>query len=61
MKNKLIRLLKAIGIATLCFGVLFLFVWGFIKHGEIACIVLLVSIFIFTVWRIYKDGDFEPK
>ena len=61
MKNKLIRLLKAIGIATLCFGVLFLFVWGFMKYTEIAAIVLLALIFVFTVWRIYKDGDFEPK
>ena len=60
MKNKLIRLLKSIGIATLCFGVLFLFVWGFMKYTKIASAILLSSIFIFVVWRIYKDGDFEP-
>ena len=56
MKDKLIRLLKAIGITTLLFGVVFLAFWGFAKHTEIAAIILIVLIFIFVVWRIY-EGD----
>lgn len=55
---KIIRLLKAVGVALFLFGVLFLFVWGFIQHGEVAAIVLLSAIFVFVVWRIYKDADF---
>ena len=58
MKNKIIRLLKAVGIALLCFSALFLFIWGFIKYEKIAAIAVLVLIFIFVVWRIYKDADF---
>ena len=60
MKNKLIRLLKAIGITTICFGVVFLFIWGFIKYPLITNVVLLILLFIFVVWRIY-DGDFDSK
>lgn len=58
MKNKIIRLLKAIGIALICFGTLFLFVFGFIKYSKIASAVLMVLLFIFVVWRIYKEADF---
>ena len=58
MKDKIIRLLKAIGIAMLCFGVLFLFIFGFVKYTKIACVVVMALIFIFVVWRIYKDADF---
>lgn len=58
MIDKFIRLLKAIGIALLCFGVLTLFVLGFMKYTKTAVIVMLASIFVFVVWRIYKDGDF---
>lgn len=58
MKDKIIRLLKAIGIALLCFGALFLFVFGFVKYTKIAATVVMASIFIFVVWRIYKDADF---
>jgi hypothetical protein len=58
MKDKIIRLLKAIGIALICFGVLFLFIFGFVKYTEIAAAVLMALIFIFVVWRIYKDADF---
>lgn len=57
MKDKIIRLLKAIGIALLCFGGLFLFIFGLIKYPEIASTVCLTLCFIFVVWRIYKDGD----
>lgn len=57
MRIKIIRLLKAIGIALLLFGALFLFIWGFIKYEKIAAVVLMVAIFIFVVWRIYKDGE----
>ena len=60
MKNKLIRLLKAIGIATLCFGVLFLFVWGFTMYPKTIAIITLAIIFIFVVWRIY-EGDLKHK
>ena len=56
---KIVRLLKSIGIALLCFGVLTLVVFGFIKYTKIAALSLLVLIFVFTVWRIYEDGDFE--
>ena len=55
---KLIRLLKSIGIALLCFGGLFLFIFGFVKYTKIASGVCLALIFIFVVWRIYKDADF---
>ena len=55
---KIIRLLKSIGIALMLFGALYLFVWGFIKYGKIMAIALLVLLFIFVVWRIYKDGEF---
>ena len=58
MKDKIIRLLKAIGIALLCFGGLFLFVFGFIRYDKIAAAVLMSLLFIFVVWRIYKDADF---
>ena len=58
MKNKIIRLLKAIGIATLCFGVLSLFIFGFVRYTEIASAVCFALCFIFVVWRIYKDADF---
>ena len=58
MKDKIIRLLKAIGIALLCFGGLYLFIWGVIKYGKIASLVGMVLLFIFVVWRIYKDADF---
>lgn len=58
MKDKIIRLLKAIGIALLCFGALFLFVFGFVKYTKIAAAVVMALIFIFVVWRIYKDADF---
>ena len=57
MKDKIIRLLKAIGLALLLFGGLFLFVFGFIKYEKIAAFVLLGLLFIFVVWRIYKDAD----
>ena len=57
MKDKIIRLLKAIGITTLCFGGLFLFIFEFIKYSKIASAVCLTLCFIFVVWRIYKDGD----
>ena len=58
MKDKIIRLLKAIGIALLYFGALFLFVFGFVKYTKIASVVVMALIFIFVVWRIYKDADF---
>lgn len=58
MKDKIIRLLKAIGLALLLFGAFYLFVLGFIKYEKIAAIAVLVLIFIFVVWRIYKDADF---
>lgn len=58
MKNKIIRLLKAIGIALIGFGALFLFIFGFIRYTKIASVVVMVLIFIFVVWRIYKDADF---
>ena len=58
MKDKIIRLLEAIGIASLCFGGLFLFIFGFIKYPKIASAVCLTLCFIFVVWRIYKDADF---
>lgn len=57
MKDKIIRLLKAIGIALLCFGGLFLFIFGFIGYPKIAALVGLIAIFLFVVWRIYEDGD----
>lgn len=57
MKDKIIRLLKAIGIALLCFGGLFLFIFGFVGYPKIASAVCLTLCFIFVVWRIYKDGD----
>ena len=55
---KIIRLLKSIGIALFCFGVLFLFVFGFTKYPKTMAIITLATIFIFVVWRIYKDGEF---
>lgn len=58
MKDKIIRLLKSIGIALLCFGALFLFVFVFVKYATIASVVVLALIFIFAVWSIYKDADF---
>lgn len=58
MKDKIIRLLKAVGIALLCFGAIFLFVLGFVKYTKIASVVVMALIFIFVVWRIYKDADF---
>ena len=58
MKDKIIRLLKAIGLALLFFGGIFLFVFVFIKYEKIAATVLLGLLFIFVVWRIYKDADF---
>lgn len=58
MKDKIIRLLKAIGIALLCFSALFLFIFGFVKYTKIAATVVMVLLFIFVVWRIYKDADF---
>ena len=58
MTDKIIRLLKAIGLAILFFGGIFLFVFGFIKYEKIAAAVLLGLLFIFVVWRIYKDADF---
>ena len=58
MKDKIIRLLKAIGLALLFCGGLFLFVFGLIKYEKIAVVVLLGLLFIFVVWRIYKDADF---
>ena len=57
MKDKIIRLLKAIGIATLCFGGLFIFIFGFVRYTKIASVVCFTLCFIFTVWRIYKDAD----
>lgn len=57
MKNKIIRLLKATGIATLCFGGLFLFIFGFVRYTTIASAVCFTLCFIFTVWRIYKDSN----
>lgn len=57
MKDKIIRLLKAIGIALLCFGGSFLFVWGFSCHAYIASIIMLVGIFIFVVCWIYTEAD----
>ena len=56
---KIVRLLKSIGIALICFGGLILIIWGFIKFTKIAAVVILVLIFVFTVWRIYEDGDFQ--
>lgn len=58
MKDKIIRLLYSIGIALMCFGVLFLFIFGFIRYTKIASVVVMALIFIFVVWRIYKDADF---
>ena len=58
MKDKIIRLLKAIGIASLFFGGLSLFIFGFVKYTEIASVVCFALCFIFVVWRIYKDADF---
>ncbi len=58
MKDKIIRLLKSIGIALLCFGALFLFIFGFVRYTKIASAVVMALIFIFVVWRIYKDADF---
>lgn len=58
MKDKIIRLLKAIGLALLFFGAIYLFVLGLAKYEKIGAIVLLFLIFIFVVWRIYKDADF---
>ena len=56
---KIVRLLKSIGIALICFGGLTLIIWGFMKYTKIAAVVVLVLIFIWTVWRIYEDGDFQ--
>ena len=58
MKDKIIRLLKAIGIALLCFGALFLFIFVFVKYTKIVVIVVIALLFIHVVWRIYKDADF---
>ena len=58
MKDKFIRLLKAIGIALLCFGALFLFVFGFVRYPDFFASAVAMALFIFVVWRIYKDADF---
>ena len=55
---KIIRLLKAIGIALLCFGIIFIFVLGLTVYPKLGAGILLGLLFIFVVWRIYKDADF---
>lgn len=58
MKDKIIRLLKAIGIALLCFSMIFIFVLGLTVCPRLGGGILLGLLFIFVVWRIYKDADF---
>lgn len=58
MKDKIIRLLKSIGIAALCFGIIVIFVLGLTVYPKLGAGILLGLIFIFVVWRIYKDADF---
>ena len=58
MKDKIIRLLKSIGIAALFFGIIVIFVLGLTVYPKLGAGVLLGLIFIFVVWRIYKDVDF---
>ena len=55
MKDKLIRLLKAIGIALLVFGIFALLIWLIVKHEKIAFIISIALIFFFVVREIYMD------
>lgn len=57
MKDKIIRLLKAIGIALLYFCIIILFVLGLTVYPKLGGGILLGLIFIVVVWRIYVDGD----
>lgn len=57
MKEEIIRLLKSVGIALLCFGVMFLVVLAFVRFTDVAAIVTIVLLFIYVVWRIYKYGE----
>jgi len=62
MKDKIIRLLKSIGIATVWFGGVSLFVFGFVfgftKYPKITLAVGITLCFIYAVWKIYEDTDF---
>lgn len=58
MKDKIIRLLKAIGIVLLCFSMIFILVLGLTAYPRLVGGILLGLLFIFVVWRIYKDADF---
>lgn len=57
MKDKIIRLLKAIGIALLCFCIIIFFVLGLTVYPKLGGGILLGLLFIVVVWRIYIDGD----
>ena len=59
MKDKLIRLLKAIGIVAAYFAVLFLVVFGMLKYTKITAIIILAVIFVIAVWRVYEDANLD--
>lgn len=57
MKDKLIRLLKAIGIVTLAFGVIVLLCMGLTCYPRLGAGILIGLLFIFAVWRVYEDAN----
>lgn len=57
MKDKLIRLLKAIGIVTLALGMIFLLWMGLLCYPRLGSGILIGLLFIFFVWRVYKDAN----
>lgn len=51
---KIIRLLKSIGIALLCFSMIFILVMGLTVYPRLGGGILLGLLFIFVVWKIYE-------
>ena len=59
MKDKLIRLLKAIGIVAALFAMLFLVVFGGLKYPKITAIIAFALAFVYAVWRVYEDANLD--
>lgn len=53
--KKIGRLLEAIALALLWFGIGSLIGWGLAYNPRVGCIVLLVLLFLTVVWGFYKD------
>lgn len=59
MKDKFIRLLKAIGIVAMLFAVFFLIIFGVFKYPKITAIIAFALVFVYLVWRVYESANLD--